>query len=131
MGSETVSCMADWLICVTQHKRPLPALQTHSCFSSRIAHHTHLLTVADALLFEAQLSFQVLDDGVLGSLDVGVGGDARRPAGQRLLGKGFAEARTKQKSLSRLKLFRHKRCVTKGYLSMLQTLFPLEHPQGL
>lgn len=31
---------------------------------------THLLAVADALLFEAQLPLQILDDGVLGSLNV-------------------------------------------------------------
>lgn len=109
----------------------LPCNHTAVSAAESHTHHTHLLTVADALLFEAQLSFQVLDDGVLGSLDVGVGGDARRPAGQRLLGKRFAEARTKQKRFSTLKLFGHKRCVTKGYLSMLQMLFPLELPQGL
>lgn len=104
----------------------------HTAVSAAESHtHTHLLTVADALFFEAQLSFQVLDDSVLGSLDVGVGGDTRRPADQRLLGKCFAEARTKQKRLSTLKLFGHKRCVTKGYLSMLQMLFPLELPHGL
>lgn len=82
----------------------LPCKHTAVSAAESHTHHTHLLTVADALLFEAQLSFQVLDDGVLRSLDVGVGGDARRPADQRLLGKRFAEARTKQKMLSTLKL---------------------------
>lgn len=55
------------------------------------------MSVADSLIFEAQLPLQVLDDGVLGSLDVGVGGDARRPAAQRLLGKRLAAMRIEQK----------------------------------
>lgn len=79
--------MFDELMCVTEHKHP---------FCKHTHRRTHLLPVADSLLFEAQLPLQVLDDGVLGSLDVGVGGDARRPAAQRLLGKRFPAMRTEQ-----------------------------------
>lgn len=32
--------------------------------------NTYLLTIADALLFEAQFSLQILDDRILGSLNV-------------------------------------------------------------
>lgn len=61
--------------CVIEHERSLAACT-----------HTHLLTVAYALLLKAQFSLQVLDDGVLGPLDVRVGGDAGRLPGERFAG---------------------------------------------
>lgn len=63
---------------------------------------THLLTVAHALLFKAQFSLQILDDGVLGSLDVRVGGEAWRLGDRGLPGERFAERRTKQRHPSTL-----------------------------
>lgn len=61
--------------------------------------HTHLLAVADALLFEAQFPLQVLDDGILGSLNVRIGDGARGLGARGLLGERFAEE-TKQKRRS-------------------------------
>ena len=53
------------------------------------------MAVADALLLEAQLPLQVLDDGVLGALDVRVGGEPRGPGDRRLpLGECSAEGDT-------------------------------------
>lgn len=60
---------------------------------------THLLAVADALLFEAQFPLQVLDDGILGSLNVRIGDGARGLGDRGLLGERFAEE-TKQKRMS-------------------------------
>lgn len=59
----------------------------------------HLLPVVDALLFEAQLPLQILDDGVLGSLNVRIGDGARRLGDRGLLGERFAE-KTKQSCTS-------------------------------
>lgn len=60
---------------------------------------THLLAVADTLLFEAQFPLQVLDDGVLGSLNVRIGDGARGLGDGGPLGEGFAE-KAKQKGMS-------------------------------
>lgn len=60
---------------------------------------TDLLAVADALLFEAQLPLQILDDGILGSLNVRIRNGARCLGDRGLLGECFAR-KTKQNCMS-------------------------------
>lgn len=60
---------------------------------------THLLAVADALLFEAQFPLQVLDDSILGSLNVRIGDGARGLGDRGLLRERFAKE-TKQERMS-------------------------------
>lgn len=65
---------------------------------------THLLTIAYALLFKAQFSLQVLDDGVFGSLDVGVRRGPGRPGDRGLPGERFAERSKKTETFVNIKV---------------------------
>lgn len=58
----------------------------------------HLLAVAGALLFEAQLPLQILDDGILGSLNVRIGDGARRLGDRGLLGERFTEEKKQNRT---------------------------------